>query len=432
MKKFLIFLFISVFFAFPNLYNAKKITCSNADFNATVEVDKDKIRVGEQAFITVNSETENITVTHNIKDNNILNINNDGIINGLIEGKTLITTKIKFSENNSCSVSINMEVVSNDSQLKSLTLEELDISSVFNPNKYEYEVFLPYNFEKINIIAEANNPNAKITGDGRRYLNEGNNEYEIIVNASDGSTSTYKIKINRKEANTETTLDNLIVEGYILSPKFNKDIYEYILNVDKEVDEINISAIPTYQYAKVSGTGKFSLATGKNVFFITVTAENGNEQEYQIIINKNNGSSKLKSLTIKGFKLDTKFKDDNYIYNLTVPDNVTKLDIIATGSEDEQIEILGNDNLKHGSNDIIIRVTGKDKTSTTYKIIVTRLSIEDELNEKNNKLLYILLIIFIIAIIFMVSVITIFIKRNYKRKKNFKIKNQNKRKNKRK
>ena len=419
MKKFILAFYCSVLIVFPCVCLAKKVTCSNGEYNATIEIDKEKFGLTESALIKVTSETE-YEIEYKTSETNFLNIDDNGIVKALKEGKVTITAEIDFLLDGeavgNCNVPIPIEIVSNDSSLKSLTLEEFDITPLFKSNKYEYEIKLPYKFEKINIIAEASNKNAKITGIGRRYLNEGINEYEVVVTATDGSASTYKIIIVREDANDDVTLKSLNVEGYVITPKFDEEIYKYTLNVDKNVDEIVINAKTTYEFAKIRGTGKFILATGSNICKIIVTAENGNEAVYEVEIVRNNGNSSLKSLEIVGIKLDKDFKSDNYTYYATVKNDVTKVDIKALANDDDQIEIIGNDELEYGNNEVIIRVTGEDKSTTTYKLIINRLSLEEEQKqEKNDLLLKILFVMFIIAIIFMVISITIFIKRNYKR-----------------
>lgn len=416
MKKYFKLLVSSIIFCCP-YFTYAKVICNNGDYSATIDLDKKEIRINETANITITSDFK-YEIEYRIDNEDIINIS-ENIITAKKYGNTKINAKINFVEDNNivgeCTSILDINVLSNNSTLKLLNLEEIDISTVFKPDKLEYEVSLPYNYEKINIIAEPNDQNATITGDGRRYLNEGTNEYEIIVKATDGTTTTYKIKILREDANPDNTLKNLNIEGYILSPKFKKDIYEYTLNVDESVENIIINAEPSYELATVLGTGEFKLATGDNAFVITVVAENNEEQKYTILVNKNKGNSKLSELKVNGHKLDKDFNSENYIYKMTVKNNIDKLNIIAKSIDNDKIEIIGNENLVVGENDIIIRVSNKDKGATTYKIVVNKLSVEEQQEiEKNNTLLKILLIIFILSVIIMVTLVITFLKRNYK------------------
>ena len=420
MKKFFTSLILFILLLIPNVSKAA-ITCSTDKHSAEASIDKEKIKIGETTQITVKSE-DTYQVEYKIAPKDFATINDDGLVKATKDGSIKVNLTINFLKENdeiddSCKISIPLEITSNDSSLKKLTLEEYDISSIFKSNKLDYEVKLPYKFDKINIIAEASSGTAKITGTGNRYLNEGNNEYNIVVTASDGSSTTYKISVIREEASDDATLKSLVIEGLSLNPKFQKDIYKYNLEVDKDIEEITIKGEPTYESAKVYGIGKIKLATGINTHYIRVVAENGSEVKYELIINKKLGTSNLTSLEVTGYNLNPSFNSEIYTYNLTIPNNINKLDIKAVGSDNDQIEIIGNENLKDGENEILISITNNDKTTTTYKLIVNKLSKEKEtVIKKNNTLIKILLIISIISIIIMATCIWIFIKRNYKRK----------------
>ena len=427
MKRYINYILCSILLCFPYLVLGK-VTCSSGDYSATIDIDKTEISINEKANITITSDFQ-YEIEYEDYDKSIIQIDNS-VITPIKSGSTKINATIEFiTEENKveCTSVLNVNVLSNNSSLKSLNLEELDISSVFRSDLYEYEVKLPYSFEKINIVAEANDENTTITGDGRRYLNEGTNDYEVIVKATDGTTSTYTIKIIREDANDDNTLKNLIVEGYVITPKFDKDVYEYSLNVDKNVEDITINALATYDLAKILGTGNYKLATGENTFYITVIAENNTQKKYKLVVNKNKGNSKLENIEIKGYDLDKKFSSDDYIYSITVNSDVEKLDINAIAVDNAQIEILGNEELKVGENNVIIRVSDEDKGTTTYKIIVNKLTGEEQkIIEQNNRLLKILFIIFVVSIIIMITVIGIFLKKNYKFKNKRQIKNLNK------
>lgn len=420
MKKIIGKLICAIFVLIPSICLGK-VTCTSSNYSALIDVSKTDLSLTEKAFISIKSDT-NFIVSYSTSDNKIINVTDDGIITPLLEGTSDILVNINFIEDNEtkaiCSSKISMNVLSNDSSLKSLTLEEQDLTNIFNKDSLEYIVNLPYKYESVNIIATPNNSNAKVIGTGKRYLNEGVNEFNVIVTASNGTSTTYTVTVNRESASDDSTLKSLVVEGYNLEPAFNKNIYNYDLYLDKDVEEIKINASTTYEYAKITGTGKFGLTTGKTSFFITVTAENNSTQIYTINVYKNKGSSKLTNLSVEGYEID--FFEDIYMYNLTVKNKVESLKIDARVSEDDksQVEIIGGDKLQVGENDIIIRVTSEDKTTTTYKIVVTRLSVEEQRAiAKTNTLLIILFIIFIISLIVMISCIVIFLKRYYKHNK---------------
>ena len=425
MKNIFKYILCSVLLFCPFLVRAN-VTCYTDNYSATISIDKDKLSMNDRGVIIVNSN-DRYEIEYIVEDKSILKVNNVGVISPLKAGATNIDVKVHFLVNgervSNCNGTIKVNVLSSDSSLKKLNLEELDISSIFQPDKYEYTINIPYNYDKVNIIAEANDSNATVTGDGRRYLGEGENSFNILVKSTDGTFTNYTLNVIREPASNDATLKKLIVDGYVLSPKFNKDTFLYNIAVDKVVEEITINAESNYEFATVTGTGKFKLATGDNNFSIKVTAENGIEQIYTLVVNKTKGNSKLTGLSIKGYELDKEFSSNQYIYKINVKNNVDKLEINATSEDNDKIEIIGNENLIEGENSIIIRVSNEDKGATTYKILVNKLSKNEKIAlEKNDKLLDILLIIFIASIIIFIVLIAVFFLRNYK--KNEKIKNK--------
>lgn len=420
MKKFLISLILFILLLMP-MKSMASVTCSTDKHSAEAMINKNKIKIGETAQIVVKSE-DDYQVEYKIAPKDFATVTNNGLVKALKDGNIKVNLTINYLKENdeiddTCKISLPLEITSSDSTLKKLNIEEFDIGAIFKGDKLDYEVKLPYKFENINIIAEASSATAKVTGNGKRYLNEGDNKYNIIVTASDGTSTTYNINIIRNEANEDSSLKSLVVEGYLLNPKFQKDIYSYSLDVSKDVEKIIIKGEPTYEYAKIFGTGEFALATGKNTYYIKVEAENGTETKYEININKNLGSSFLTNLEVKDYDLQPQFSSETYIYNIDVKNSINSLDINAVASDNDQVEIIGNEKLKDGKNEILIRVTGNDKTTTTYKLLVNKLSKEKEvIIKKNNILTSVLLIIFIVSIVIMASCIFIFIRRNYKRK----------------
>ncbi len=413
MKKYMV-LFISLMFIFPKVLMAKIVQCDKIE----IEMEKDTLNIDEEDKIVIHTKSD-YTVNFKVKDEDIVSIDKDGNIKALKNGKTSITIGLSVkngeTESTNCNATMDIEVVSSNSKLKSLDIEEYSLKDIFKKSKLEYEITLPYNVDKINITAEAEDSDSKISGIGRKYLEGKGNTFLVVVTASDNSTTTYKIIVNREDANKDSYLKSLVVEGFVLEPKFDKNTYKYTLSVDNEVDSIKINATPSYEYSIVEGAGEKNLATGSNEFNIVVKAENGNETKYEIDVNKLAGSCYLKSLSIKDVELNEKFDKDKYTYTAKVYSNIDKVEIDAKASSDDKVEVFGNDDLKYGENTIIVRVSNEEKSNTTYKIIINKINSEQrKQEEKNNKLVKVLLIIFIISIAFMSYFIGVFIKRNYK------------------
>lgn len=77
-------------------------------------------------------------------------------------------------------------------------------------------------------------------------------------------------------------LKGLGVEGFTLTPTFNRDTYSYDLIVDHSVSNLTVNASAIDSKASVRGNGTVSLASGSNDISVVVRAENGTERTYTI------------------------------------------------------------------------------------------------------------------------------------------------------
>lgn len=77
-------------------------------------------------------------------------------------------------------------------------------------------------------------------------------------------------------------LKSLSIEGYQLSPTFNKNTLEYNVEVPNDVTKVKINAIKEDSTASIQGTGEREVSEGKNKLEIKVTAQNGSVKTYVI------------------------------------------------------------------------------------------------------------------------------------------------------
>ena len=77
----------------------------------------------------------------------------------------------------------------------------------------------------------------------------------------------------------------LRVEGFELSPAFNKNTTSYTVNVGANTTSVDIVAITEDKPATLSGNGVHDVVEGENKFDIVCTAENGSKKTYTVIIN---------------------------------------------------------------------------------------------------------------------------------------------------
>lgn len=83
----------------------------------------------------------------------------------------------------------------------------------------------------------------------------------------------------------DNNLKNLEVEGYQITPEFNKDTLDYSVTVPEGTKMVNVIATKNDGKASVSGDGEVELVEGANNLKIVVRAENGSEKTYNLIVN---------------------------------------------------------------------------------------------------------------------------------------------------
>ena len=102
-----------------------------------------------------------------------------------------------------------------------------------------------------------------------------------------------QIKQQEKEHNitevksSDNYLINLQIDGYKLTPEFDKQTLEYTIDGDIKTNEININATPSNEKATINGAGIVKIEENKNEYRIDVTAENGSVRNYKITITNN-------------------------------------------------------------------------------------------------------------------------------------------------
>ncbi len=89
-------------------------------------------------------------------------------------------------------------VKSSVSTLSSLSVVGHDLNVEFNSSTKEYNVSVAADVEKITINAAPTDSKASVSGTGEKTISEGDNNFEVVCMAENGSKSTYKINVHRK------------------------------------------------------------------------------------------------------------------------------------------------------------------------------------------------------------------------------------------
>ena len=289
---------------------------------------------------------------------------------------------------------------------------------------------------------------------------------DITDEASEKATSVNKsvtITVKEKTSNQSSTSNNtqtqttkssncnlsklsLSVEG--LSFKSSQTTYN--IKVGSEVNDITVKATTAHAKATYTVSGNKNLKAGNNVISIVVKAENGATKTYKINVEKagdiEETSSALTNLIIEEITFEEPFEKLITEYNGGTIEYTEKLNVLAyTEAEKATYEIIGADDLKVGSNEVVVKVTSLDGTTTTeYKVKFEMLAKEEQdlkqtvgqnIDSNNTdkdgitfldkiKANLLLIIVYILAIVEFVQVIYLYIKLEKVKKQ---LENRNKR-----
>lgn len=168
-----------------------------------------------------------------------------------------------------------------------------------------------------------------------------------------------------------------------ITPNFNAEILEYYLVVDETVNNLEITAIPVSKKAEIVIVGNKNLKSGINKVKITVSL-NGNSKTYTINVTKtdnpNKANANLETLAIQNYTLEPEFQNSITNYYAEVANTETLVNILAIAEDSSaNVKIEGNNDLKYGSNNVVVTVTARDGiTDKKYNIEIYKRNDEEE------------------------------------------------------
>ena len=247
----------------------------------------------------------------------------------------------------------------------------------FDPATLSYTVNVQEGISDVNISATADS-SAIVIGLGNKMLNVGENNYEIVVTAEDGSVKKYQLKINRIASSNNHVID-LIPSVGTLSPAFSYTKEEYSLVLDESAATLSFEVVTEDKNAIVKGNEIQIVPDGLSKRELVVEAEDGSKRTYTINVYKEKvNEARLDHLTLAGYSFNEVFDKDIYNYTVTVP-NSKKL---ILPSEVEAIPLDSNAIVTKSSSLVLsststnvytIVVTARDGfTKKTYTIEITR------------------------------------------------------------
>ena len=270
----------------------------------------------------------------------------------------------------------NSDDKSNDTTLKDVVINSEKVVC----SDYICEKIIENNdVNSVIITYKTNDENAVVSEEKlEKDLNDGLNEFKVVVTAEDGTTKDYTFKITKKVLSTDSSLKKITVNGNEIALK--SGVTKYNTDVSYATNKLDIVVETNSTSAKVEGFTNNKISydffdTTKEIK-IKVISEAGDMTTYILEVNKREEKdATLKKLTIKNYKIN--FESGVFDYEISVLKNVDKLEIETTTTDSEaKVSIDGNDKLEFGENNIVITVEN-DGNIKNYNIKVIRLETDD-------------------------------------------------------
>lgn len=152
---------------------------------------------------------------------------------------------------------------------------------------------------------------------------------ESLMSVSKGSKSiSIKTQAEIEASYSKNNyLKSLSVDGYELSPSFDKETLEYTVELDSTVESIKVNATVEDSTASLIGGGEISVVEGSNTIELVVTAQNGNTRTYKITAN-------VKEINPINVEVNNKkYTVVKRKSALTAPDNFTETTVVINNEE---------------------------------------------------------------------------------------------------
>ena len=270
------------------------------------------------------------------------------------------------------------------------TLNDLKVDGVtvsgFSSSKTSYTL-KDNSGNSISISAVVTDDKSSVSGTGSRTLKYGKNTFTVTVTAENGSKRNYTITVNKPDPRSKNNnLKSLSIDKGSIA--FDKNTTSYLIKVEHDINEVNITAISEDTKATISGTGKKTLKDYVNEFKIVVKAENESTKTYIVKVarkdeqgnyGKLSTDNSVKSISIIGY--DIKFNKDTKKYNVLVDEDVNEIELTVTPNDSKStVSVENNTELKAGLNKVTVKVTAENGDINEYLFNVYKIG-EDKKEE---------------------------------------------------
>lgn len=209
-------------------------------------------------------------------------------------------------------LSFTVNIIAKTIGLNSLESDVGQFDKEFSSEVTEYTLTVPEDATEINLSGLSLNSEDEVVGLGNYIVDSDNMIITILVTSSNGNKKEYTINvvriINSSNEEDNEVIDNNTINSFVATPivyyvyssnsylkslsikdydiDFNKNTLEYKIKVKPNVNFIDITALAEDYRSRVEINGNENFGDGENVVTIKVTAEDGSEREYKLLVEK--------------------------------------------------------------------------------------------------------------------------------------------------
>ena len=265
--------------------------------------------------VNVPNDVENISFIPSLAD-----INATVVVNGaptphgtasaaipLAVGNNTVTTTVTAQDGTTTkSYTVNViRAQSGNADLVGMVPSAGTLEPAFSLSNTVYSLAIPYGTSSLQLTSTSADPAATIAVNGATVTSGGastalpvgigNTTLTVVVTAQNGTTRSYTVNVTRA-ASADATLASLVPSVGSLDPAFGKETLSYSLNVENTVESLTFTPTVSEPAARVTVAGgsvasgrsssPIGLAVGSNTVSIVVTAPNGTNRSYTVVVSR--------------------------------------------------------------------------------------------------------------------------------------------------
>jgi len=354
----------------------------------------------ENAIIKVKTTNKNASI--NINGTDLANKGEDELTVS-VKGVKTLSVPIKITAEDTAytkSHTLNITVVSDNKALEYLKVNDVEVTDYDEETK-TYFAFIPETSTSAKVSAKTVSDTATTMIEDQTGTNTITytattdadiTRLNLSVISEDGNGATYKVVLQKKS--TDNGLFEVKANGNIVRPD---ESGVYVVNVPESTTSVNLYAKAANEYAIVSIDGEtgtikqstkdITLSNDKTTnVTIKVTAQNGVEATYSVVINKISSSNALEYVKV-GTEVLTDYDEETKTYNAFIPADSISVTLEAKAvnsyatvtAEDASAVGLVTTPVDTDSDltKVTIEVTAEDGNKETYTVNLRKISTDN-------------------------------------------------------